>query len=59
MFMRRKVRSTRSLKLDQRKRSAQPWETGKRAKRKGNPRYKAILRKGKDGVIRKLYVRRL
>lgn len=38
---------------DQRRRSKQSWERGRRAKRKGNPRYKPVRRSG-----RKVYVLR-
>jgi hypothetical protein len=43
----------RGWKQDQEKRSKQGWERGRGAKRKGNPRYKPVIRKGK-----KLYVLR-
>lgn len=36
---------------DQARRSKQNWERGRGAKRKGNPRYKSVMRKG-----RKVYV---
>lgn len=45
-------------KRDQKKRSKQPWERGRGAKRKGNPRYKPIRKRCKDGIVRKIYVRR-
>tara|TARA_Y100000310_G_scaffold310750_1_gene356306 strand:+ start:1319 stop:1540 length:222 start_codon:yes stop_codon:yes gene_type:complete len=48
----------RGLKADMKRRSKQNWERGRGAKRKGNPRYKPVRRKGKDAVIRKLYVLR-
>ena len=38
---------------DQKRRSKQKWERGRGAKRKGNPRYKPVKRKG-----RKVYVLR-
>lgn len=38
---------------DKRKRSKQDWERGRGAKRKGNPRYKPVIRKG-----RKVYILR-
>jgi len=38
---------------DQRKRSSQPWERGARARRKGNPRFKPVRRRG-----RKVYILR-
>ena len=43
---------------DQVRRSKQNWERGRGAKRKGNPRYKPKRVKGKDDVIRKIYVLR-
>ena len=46
-------RSARSVSLDRKRRSKQPWERGKGAKRKGNPRYKPVKRKG-----RKVYILR-
>jgi len=44
-------RSSRSLKLDRAKRSKQNWERGRGAKRKGNPRYKPMMRKGKKVYV--------
>lgn len=38
---------------DSRRRSKQKWERGRGAKRKGNPRYKPVIRKG-----RKVYILR-
>ena len=38
---------------DGKSRSKQPWERGRGAKRKGNPRYKPVVRNG-----RKVYVLR-
>lgn len=46
-------RSSRSYKSDASKRSKEGWERGRGAKRKGNPRYKPVMRKG-----RKVYVLR-
>ena len=46
-------RSTRSLSSDRKKRSKQSWERGRGAKKKGNPRYKPVRRKG-----RKVYILR-
>jgi len=40
-------------KQDQARRSKQDWERGRGAKRKGNPRYKPVVRKG-----RKVYILR-
>ena len=39
------------LKADRARRSKQKWERGRGAKRKGNPRYKPVMRKG-----RKVYI---
>jgi len=41
----------RGLRQDQKRRSNQGWERGRGAKRKGNPRYKPVIRKG-----RKVYI---
>jgi len=46
------------LKNDLKRRSAENWERGKGARKIGNPRYKPVNRRGKDHVIRKLYVLR-
>ena len=43
----------RGWKQDRARRSKQNWERGRGAKRKGNPRYKPVTRKG-----RKVYVLR-
>ena len=40
-------------RVDQKRRSKQPWERGRGAKRKGNPRYKLVVKNG-----RKVYVLR-
>jgi hypothetical protein len=45
--------TSRGRKQDRRQRSKQPWERGRGAKRKGNPRYKPVIRDG-----RKVYVLR-
>ncbi len=45
--------TNRGLAQDKRKRSKQDWERGRGAKRKGNPRYKPVIRKG-----RKVYILR-
>lgn len=37
----------RGLRQDIRRRSKQNWERGRGAKRKGNPRYKPVRRKGR------------
>jgi len=43
----------RGLSQDKRLRSKENWERGRGAKRKGNPRYKPVVRKG-----RKVYILR-
>lgn len=48
-----KKRSTHSIRMDRAKRSKEDWERGVGAKRKGNPNYKPVVRKG-----RKVYVLR-
>lgn len=48
----------RGLKNDMKKRSSENWERGRGASRKGNPRYKPVRRRGRDRVLRKLYVLR-
>ena len=50
--------TSRGLKQDIRLRSKQNWERGRGAKKKGNPRYKPVRRRGKDDVIRKVYILR-
>ena len=35
-----------SHSADMKKRSSENWERGRGAKRKGNPRYKPVIRKG-------------
>lgn len=45
------LRSRLSINLDRLKRSKQNWERGRGARKKGNPRYKPVIRKG-----RKVYV---
>jgi hypothetical protein len=45
------LRSRLSINLDRSKRSKQNWERGRGARKKGNPRYKPVIRKG-----RKVYV---
>jgi hypothetical protein len=44
----------RGWSQDRRRRSKQNWERGRGAKRKGNPRYKPVIRKG-----RKVYILRI
>jgi len=46
-----KKRSKRSKSSDDKQRSKQDWERGRGAKKKGNPRYKPVVRKG-----RKVYI---
>jgi len=53
-----KGHTSRGLKQDIRKRSKENWERGRGAKKKGNPRYKPVRRRGKDDVMRKVYVLR-
>lgn len=48
----------RGLKQDMKRRSKQKWERGRGADRKGNPRYQPVRVKGKDDVIRKVYILR-
>lgn len=55
-----KSKTSRGRKMDRynpkkshRWRSKEPWERGRGAKRKGNPRYKPVVRKG-----RKVYILR-
>ena len=48
----------RGLKQDLKRRSKENWERGRGSKKKGNPRYKPVRRRGKDDVLRKLYVLR-
>jgi hypothetical protein len=45
-------------RADQVRRSKQPWERGRGAPKKGNPRYKPVRRRDKNGVMRKVYVLR-
>jgi len=50
------IRHTRrGWKQDGRKRSSEGWERGKGARKIGNPRYKPMRVKGRDGVMRKVY----
>jgi len=52
------TRSTHSIKMDRAKRSKEPWERGKGAPKKGNPRYKPVRRKDKNGNMKKVYILR-
>ena len=45
-------------KKDQKRRSKQNWERGKRAPKKGNPRYKPVMVRTKKGYTKKVYKRR-
>jgi len=51
-------RSKKSLLLDRSKRSSQPWERGKKAPKKGNPRYKPKIVRDKNRKLKKVYVLR-
>lgn len=53
---RRSDRSTHSLRMDDKKRSKQPWERGRKASKKGNPRYMPKTITDKNGNRRKVYV---
>lgn len=46
--------SSRGLKQDRSRRSKEDWERGRGAKRKGNPRYKPVVRNK-----RKVYILRI
>lgn len=46
-----KKRSTKSLKADRARRSKEPWERGRGAKKKGNPRYKPVIRNGRKAYV--------
>lgn len=48
-----KVRSKTAHKQDQARRSAQDWETGRKARRIGNPRFKPVIRNGRRVFIRR------
>ena len=45
-------------RADQARRSKEDWERGRGAKKKGNPRYKPVNRRDKNGVLRKVYTLR-
>ncbi|MCD6275446.1 MAG: hypothetical protein J7J42_01745 [Thermoplasmata archaeon] len=53
--MARRRRSRRSIKQDRARRSKQPWERGRGAPKKGNPRYKPVIVTDKNGHRRKVY----
>jgi hypothetical protein len=48
-------RSKQSINSDRAKRSSQAWERGKKAPKKGNPRYKPVIVTDKNGKKRKVY----
>lgn len=48
--------TTRGLKQDRRLRSKENWERGRGAKKIGNPRYKAVKRRDKNNILRKIYI---
>ena len=52
------MRTTRGLGQDIKRRSKQNWERGRGARKIGNPKYKPVMRKDKNDVLRKLYVLR-
>ena len=45
----------RSQSRDMKRRSKEGWERGRGAKRKGNPRYKPVIKMCKDSIRRKVY----
>ncbi|MDD4363459.1 MAG: hypothetical protein PHD33_04525 [Atribacterota bacterium] len=47
------MRTSRAISADRSKRSTEAWERGRGAPRKGNPRYKPVVRNG-----RKVYILR-
>ncbi len=49
-------KSTKSISMDRKRRSSQPWERGKKAPRKGNPRYTPKMVRTKAGKLVKRYV---
>ena len=51
-------RSKKSTNDDRRLRSKEPWERGKGAPKKGNPRYRPKMIIDKNGRSRKVYVLR-
>lgn len=50
------ARTTLSISLDRKRRSNEPWERGKGAPKKGNPRYKPVRRRDKNGNMKKVYI---
>ena len=52
----RSERSTRALSMDDSRRSKQPWERGRGARKIGNPRYMPKVITDKNGVRRKVYI---
>lgn len=56
---RRKSRHTsRGLAQDRMRRSSEPWERGVHARKVGNPSYKPVMRRTKNGTLKKVYVLR-
>jgi len=51
-----KKHTSRGLSQDIKRRSKENHERGKGAKKKRNPRYKPVMRKDKNDVLRKLYI---
>lgn len=50
--MKKKMMHTkRGMRQDQKRRSKEAWERGRGAKRKGNPNYKPVMRKGKKVYV--------
>jgi len=49
------MRSKHSTNADRRQRSSEPWERGKKAPKKGNPRYKPTMVTDKNGNRKKVY----
>ena len=49
--MPKKKKTPRATAQDRRLRSKEPWERGRGAKRKGNPRYMRVIRKGRAVYI--------
>ena len=49
-------RSTRGINQDRARRSSEPWERGKKAPKKGNPRYEYCYVTDKNGNRKKVRV---
>lgn len=56
--MARRTRTSRGRSQDRKRRSREPWERGRGAPKKGNPRYKRVRRRDKNGVMRAVYILR-